>query len=752
MTQRAGLGTDNPQSTASLNENVSGTESQTSSPSPPSTARQPIVLPSSQDNLSARDKPLDVVDISQSSPSPSTTRQSFTLPSSQDNLPTRDSILQNHDSSDPEKPLDVVNISQSKPGRRCRKSYKNSTKKDRCPCQLSDTSSWKPKCSKCNQTWHSSCCNLKGISSILELEDWECPWCYVPLFGDPSKPKAVSNMLKEIRVDIDSINHKCDNFKFDEINSQISELKQCLNLISVPSATPTVENNLHNELVNSVSFELQKMIDNQNSFVTQELTKLKKSLNQDISVDQPVSINDNDSNSPVFTVKHFDHHKSNFLEENIKDSLKQYVTGTDIEFKKVGNRDVLYFGDFSYKYSNIEHSACPMPNAIHQVIEKIHEQFPSEAKINSCLITKYTDGSSICPPHSDNEPFINPSSDIFTLSMGAERTMKFDSITKHTCKVDDSILLKDNDLHVFSRVSQDFYHHSIVSDESATGVRYSFTFRCLAPYNLNYTKIIGDSNTQELVFGPDRGKLGQWLPGALMKASKIANIPDPFSIGPCRNAVIHVGLNDVQAHNPKSAQFLSNLLESKIKSILSVYPKKKIFLSLLLPTKDTKLNFRVNELNYCLKQLAANHGNVDVIEHFNLVDVNGFLDPNLGRFKRGLPNINDQIHLGINGIKRFVLNIKNKIMHKKSLNGTTQPSHSRASQFPLPTSTAPWQQWSSGRTPTASPTHPSGNPSLLSNPNPIPFSAPTSGIGSHQHSSTMYQALFPSISADGYQY
>ena len=182
------------------------------------------------------------------------------------------------------------------------------------------------------------------------------------------------------------------------------------------------------------------------------------------------------------------------------------------------------------------------------------------------------------------------------------RTMKFDSITKHTCKVDDSILLKDNDLLVFSRVSQDFYHHSIVSDESATGVRYSFTFRCLAPYNLNYTKIIGDSKTQELVFGPDRGKLGQWLPGALMKASKIANIPDPFSIGPCRNAVIHVGLNDVQAHNPKSAQFLSNLFESKIKSILSVYPKKKIFLSLLLPTKDTKLNFRVNELNYCLKQ------------------------------------------------------------------------------------------------------------------------------------------------------
>ena len=73
-----------------------------------------------------------------------------------------------------------------------------------------------------------------------------------------------------------------------------------------------------------------------------------------------------------------------------------------------------------------------------------------------------------------------------------------------------------------------------------------------------------------------------------MKASEIANIPDPYSISPCRNAIIHVGLNDVQAHNPKSAQFLSNLLEGKIKSILSVYPTKKIFRSILLPTKKKK--------------------------------------------------------------------------------------------------------------------------------------------------------------------
>ena len=90
----------------------------------------------------------------------------------------------------------------------------------------------------------------------------------------------------------------------------------------------------------------------------------------------------------------------------------------------------------------------------------------------------------------------------------------------------------------------------------------------------------------------------------------------------------------------------------------------RIFLSFLLPTKDSHLNFKLNELNKCLKQLAANHSSVDIIEHYNLVDLNGFLNPSLGRFRKGLPNTNDLINLGNNGIKRFVLNIKNKIMHK----------------------------------------------------------------------------------------
>ena len=53
----------------------------------------------------------------------------------------------------------------------------------------------------------------------------------------------------------------------------------------------------------------------------------------------------------------------------------------------------------------------------------------------------------------------------------------------------------------------------------------------------------------------------------------------------------------------------------------------------------------------------------------------GFLNPSLGRYKKGLPNTNDLIHLGNNVIKRFKLNINNKIMHKHQINTKISMKH-----------------------------------------------------------------------------
>ena len=47
------------------------------------------------------------------------------------------------------------------------------------------------------------------------------------------------------------------------------------------------------------------------------------------------------------------------------------------------------------------------------------------------------------------------------------------------------------------------------------------------------------------------------MPGTRIKSSKIKNIPDPYTVGPCRNILINVGINDVQGDNPKSAVYLA---------------------------------------------------------------------------------------------------------------------------------------------------------------------------------------------------
>ena len=74
------------------------------------------------------------------------------------------------------------------------------------------------------------------------------------------------------------------------------------------------------------------------------------------------------------------------------------------------------------------------------------------------------------------------------------------------------VSLPDNSLLTFSRKSQKFWKHAITADESINLKRYSITIRDVKPYNMNSTAVIGDSNTADLRFGPNKGSLGIWLP------------------------------------------------------------------------------------------------------------------------------------------------------------------------------------------------------------------------------------------------
>ena len=356
----------------------------------------------------------------------------------------------------------------------------------------------------------------------------------------------------------------------------------------------------------------------------------------------------------------------NLLEEEHLANLTDFLdTSNDFKTIKSNNnsssRDVIYYGECKYKYGAIQHEQKEIPIVIQPIVDKIYEMYPNTI-INSCLVTRYRNGTTSCPRHSDNEPFIAPWSDIFTLSIGHERSMLFNSINNTSTEIN----LPNNSLLAFSRSSQEFWKHEIPCCDSAA-VRYSLTFRQLAPFYVNSTLIVGDSNTANLKFGSGRSKFGVWMPGCRVKAGRINDIPDPKDLEfPYRNLIIHTGINDIRIPNHLPIPVLMNNLKNKCLALRGKFPKLKIHISMLLPTKDPGLNSMVTEFNRRIKTFTTEHTHISTISHANLADSSGKLSVNLGRHNEdGRPSMFDTVHLGSSGITLFCKNIKSCIVKPK---------------------------------------------------------------------------------------
>ena len=357
------------------------------------------------------------------------------------------------------------------------------------------------------------------------------------------------------------------------------------------------------------------------------------------------------------------------IPESYKDSLVNFISANEADFKNIGgNRDTLYFGEYGYKYNGGEHKANAMPAPLKDLIELLKPQLTNTgAVVNSCLITRYKTGSDHIPLHRDNEPVFNPDSEILTVSLGGNRTMKFvDNLGEQS----QELILEDRSVLAMSRKAQDFWQHEILKSSEPCSVRYSVTLRHVAPHFLNSTVIIGDSNTRYLQFGEERGKFGKWMPGKRVEALHVEDIPEPFDIGPYRNIVIHTGINNIKNRNRKSSHSLCNILETKIRDITKMYPRSKIHISLLLPTKLPSLNYHVREFNSILHDISHSIKNVNVVDHpfDQLCDTHGCLRGELGRYDRQSngPLTRDTLHLGKKGLCLLAKTIKSCIVKSRS--------------------------------------------------------------------------------------
>ena len=172
------------------------------------------------------------------------------------------------------------------------------------------------------------------------------------------------------------------------------------------------------------------------------------------------------------------------------DYLKKLNEQVNFNFKLNG-RELAYYGEHDYRYTGARHSARPISDSpvLADISKQVADLFPS-FNFNSVLVSRYSNGSIRCPPHSDDELDIAEDSLILTLSFGAKRTM---CVRKKMEFASDEFGLAAGDVLFMSKASQLNFDHAIPHLAGDVGERVSCTFRLIKPssrpFNRNNSNI-----------------------------------------------------------------------------------------------------------------------------------------------------------------------------------------------------------------------------------------------------------------------
>ena len=149
-----------------------------------------------------------------------------------------------------------------------------------------------------------------------------------------------------------------------------------------------------------------------------------------------------------------------------------------LELKKEGARQIAYFGSRPYIYGKFEHPPQAYPDTpfFANIFEGIAKIDPSFNTTNfSCMVNYYANGKSFINQHSDNEWAIKNDSTIYTVSLGAPRTIKF--INQKGPLDIRSVKLENGCVTSMSAKSQRDWTHGIESEPEINEPRISLTFR-----------------------------------------------------------------------------------------------------------------------------------------------------------------------------------------------------------------------------------------------------------------------------------
>ena len=488
--------------------------------------------------------------------------------------------------------IDICNTSLSDTVLTQTKDSKPSKTLKKCPCgQSSGGHSWLLKCTSCTQTWHSDCANLKGKlpkSTIDSLDMWQCPWCYSCPMVPPSSHRSLktSSALQKMAISAEILTKIEDTVKLAITNSQTPNLKSIESqLLKLSEAVETYS-------------KKEPMIAQPPSASPEQIESI---------IEEPTTQENTEPPSKS--------EEETFLSEEEAQMLKTFLDSET--FVREGGREVVSYGA-TYKYMGAKSTnPKPVPEQLQPILDKIN--FGKEYSINQILVNKFEGPSSSLAKHSDNEYDINPSSDIFTISLGDSATVVFSEKNGENTS---EITVGHRSMYSMTRSSQNLYNHHIAPNPLNT-LRYSITMRCIHWTYLNSLYAIDDSNFGHIKFGEGRGTIGKSTPGTKEFAACVEDIK-PEKTMSFKNIVAMCGTNNLKIRDANVVEIYKKY-KGKLEEIRKRSPKCNIFVCPVLPSRDHQINNRVFEFNGLLfDDLVHSNLNITLVRGLDV-----FLDNNL---------------------------------------------------------------------------------------------------------------------------
>jgi alkylated DNA repair dioxygenase AlkB len=141
-------------------------------------------------------------------------------------------------------------------------------------------------------------------------------------------------------------------------------------------------------------------------------------------------------------------------------------------------RLVCWMGNESYTYAGLLLKPIPLTHTLLSLKSRVENT--AQADFNSLLLNLYRSGLDKLGPHSDNEPELGNAPTIASLSLGANRTMRFTPREKNHARAF-NLELSSGDLLLMSSDTQLNWKHEIPKTSRSVGPRINLTFRKIAP-------------------------------------------------------------------------------------------------------------------------------------------------------------------------------------------------------------------------------------------------------------------------------